>query len=214
MTHSIVVTGTDTGLGKTVFATALTGALNGCYWKPIQSGVEDGTDTEWVTKYSSVPVDHILPEAYVFQTPVSPHQAAEIDGVTVDVDALNPPDSDHPLVIEGAGGLMAPVTRKTLYIDIFARWALPTVLVSRTALGTINHSLLSIQAMRQRGIPILGVAFIGDEYAETEHMICDYGNVNHLGRLPILETLTTDTLSDAFAAHFNINDFQSGAPTT
>ncbi len=214
MTHRIVVTGTDTGLGKTVFAAALTRALDGCYWKPLQSGTEDGTDSDWLARLDPTKSDRILPEGYIFKTPVSPHQAAEIDGVTVDADALTPPECDRALVIEGSGGLMVPVTRQTLLIDVFARWAMPTVLVSRTALGTINHTLLSIEAMRRRKIPILGVAFVGEEYAETERVICDFGNVKHLGRLPMVDPMTAEQLSGAFDAHFNIADFASGAPTT
>jgi len=207
MTRRVVVTGTDTGLGKTVFAAALTGALDGCYWKPLQSGTEDGTDSDVVRRLSGLPPERVLPEAHVFRTPVSPHQAAEIDGVSVDAARLAPPACDRPLVIEGAGGLMVPVTRETLFIDIFERWAEPVVLVSRTALGTINHSLLSIEAMRRRGIPILGVAFIGDEYRETERVICDLGRVKRLGRLPRLEPLNAETLARAFANAFDLSDF-------
>jgi len=214
MTHRVVVTGTDTGLGKTIFAAALAGALDGCYWKPLQSGTEDGTDADVVRRLSGLPSDRVLPEAHVFRTPVSPHQAAEIDGVIVNATALNPPACDRPLVIEGAGGLMVPVTRNTLFIDIFARWAEPVVLVARTALGTINHSLLSIEAMRMRGIPILGVAFVGDEYAETERVICDFGGVKRLGRLRPLDPLNAGSLTEAFAAHFSVADFAPGAPTT
>jgi dethiobiotin synthetase len=214
MTHRVVVTGTDTGLGKTVFAAALTGALDGCYWKPLQSGTEDGTDADVVRRLSGLSADRVLAEAHVFRTPVSPHQAAEIDGASVNATALNPPACDRPLVIEGAGGLMVPVTRETLFIDIFARWAAPTVLVARTALGTINHSLLSIEAMRKRGIPILGVAFVGEEFGETERVICDFGKVRHLGRLPTLDPLDSDSLAAAFAAHFSVADFAAGAPTT
>jgi len=214
MTHRVVVTGTDTGLGKTVFAAALSGALDGCYWKPLQSGTEDGTDADVVRRLSGLPPERVLPEAHVFRTPVSPHQAAEIDGVTVDVEALNPPYCGRPLVIEGAGGLMVPVTREALFIDIFARWAEPTVLIARTALGTINHSLLSIEAMRNCGIPILGVAFVGAEFAETERAICDFGGVKHLGRLPPLDPLNAETLAAAFTVNFSVDDFTAEAPTT
>lgn len=214
MTGRIIVTGTDTGIGKTIFAAALTGALDGCYWKPLQSGVEDGTDSEEVRRLSGLPPERILPEAHIFKTPVSPHQSAEIDGVTVDPDAIDPPSCERPLVIEGAGGLKVPVTRSALLIDMFARWGDPMVLVARTALGTINHSLLSIEAMRARGMPILGVAFVGDEYAETERVICDLGGVRHLGRLPPLDPLNVEALATAFSANFNIADFAPGAPTS
>ncbi len=102
----------------------------------------------------------IVPEAYRLQLPASPHQAAADEGVTIDPDALAPPEG--PLVIEGAGGLMVPLNHRTLYIDVFARWGMPLILCARTRLGTINHTLLSIEAIRARKIPLLGVAFIGE----------------------------------------------------
>ena len=134
--------------------------------------------------------------------------------MTVDPDAIDPPFCNRPLVMEGAGGLMVPMTRENLLIDLFARWGDPVVLVSRTALGTINHSLLSIEAMRSRGMPILGVAFVGEEYAETERVICDLGGVKHLGRLPPLDPLNAQSLVAAFTAHFDTADFAPGAPTS
>ncbi len=149
----LIVTGTDTGIGKTVFAAGLAGALGAAYWKPIQSGLEDGADADTVV---SLGVTRVMPEAYRLTQPLSPHRAAEIDGVTIDPARLTPPSTDGALVIEGAGGVLVPVTRELLFADLFARWALPVVLVSWTGLGTINHSLLSIEALRARGVPILG----------------------------------------------------------
>ena len=112
-----------------------------------------------------------------------------------------------PLVIEGAGGLMVPLSRSTLYIDIFARWQLPVLLCARTALGTINHSLLSIEALRNRGIDILGIAFVGDKNVDTENTICRIGRIRRLGRLPWLSPLSADTVRAAFEASFNRDDF-------
>ena len=194
----IVVTGTDTDIGKTVFAAGLAGALGATYWKPIQSGLDGGSDAERVTALSGAPV---LPEAYRLNTPCSPHLAAEIDGVTIDPSLLVPPDVD-PLVIEGAGGVLVPVTRELLYADLFARWGLPVVLVARTSLGTINHSLLSIEALRARGVPILGVAFVGEANEDSEATIAAIGGVRRLGRLPMLGTLDRLTLAAAFAQAF------------
>jgi dethiobiotin synthetase len=200
----LVVTGTDTGIGKTVFAAALAGALGAAYWKPIQSGLMDGADGETVARLG---VSHVLPEAYRLTQPLSPHRAAELDGVTIDPARLALPTQD-PLVIEGAGGVLVPVTRDLLFADLFARWALPVVLVARTGLGTINHSLLSIEALRARGVPILGLAFVGEANADNEATIATIGGVKRLGRLPMLPTLTAGTLADAFAAHFDIADFR------
>lgn len=202
----LIVTGTDTGIGKTVFSAALATALGAYYWKPIQSGLEDGADADSV---AALGVTHVLPEAYRLTQPLSPHRSAELDGVTINPAALMPPEVDGPLVIEGAGGVLVPVTRSLLYADLFARWAMPAVLVARTGLGTINHSLLSIEALRARGVPILGVAFVGDANEDNEATICQIGRVKRLGRLPRLDPLDTDTLAAAFARNFEIGDFEA-----
>jgi dethiobiotin synthetase len=203
----IVVTGTDTGIGKTVFSAALVGALDGFYWKPVQSGLEEATDSEIVRRLSGLAADRILPECYRLNTPASPHLAAAIDGITIDPDRLQLPEVSRPLVVEGAGGLLVPLTRELTYIDMFARWRAPVVLCARTTLGTINHSLLSIEAIRSRGVALLGVAFVGEENADSEGIIIELGRTRHLGRLPRLSSLTTDTLRMAFATHFNVKDF-------
>ncbi|HWK36380.1 dethiobiotin synthase [Sphingomonas sp.] len=204
---AIVVTGTDTDVGKTVFAAALAGALSAYYWKPVQAGLDDGSDAERVRALSGLPADRILPEAYRLATPCSPHRAAAIDGVTIDPARLSPPPM-RPLVIEGAGGVLVPLTDDLLSADQFAAWALPTVLVARTGLGTISHSLLSIEALRARGVPILGVAFIGEAVEDSEATIARIGGVRRLGRLPRLDPLDAATLAAAFAAHFDLADFR------
>lgn len=208
MTQGVIVTGTDTGIGKTVFAAALAGALRATYWKPIQCGLEGGGDTKRVQALSGLPPEHILPEAYRLAMAASPHRAAEAEGIEISLAKLGLPKVAGPLVIEGAGGLMVPVNRQTLLIDVFASWRLPVVLVARTTLGTINHSLLSIEALNGRNIPILGIAFVGEEIANTERTICEMGNVRRLGRLPPLDTLTSEKLAGAFAAHFRLEDFR------
>ena len=207
MTTRIIVTGTDTGIGKTVFAAALAGALGAYYWKPIQAGLLEETDRQAVLRLSGLSEERLLPEAYRLKTPASPHLAAAIDGVTIDPEALVLPNTDGLLVVEGAGGLLVPLTREVAYIDVMARWRAPVVLCARTTLGTINHSLLSIEALRTRGIPLLGVVFIGDESAESERIIVEMGHARRLGRLPYLAQLTGDMLRAAFALHFNIDDF-------
>ncbi|MGS1018214.1 dethiobiotin synthase [Allosphingosinicella humi] len=201
----IVVTGTDTDVGKTVFAAALAGALGAHYWKPVQAGLEDGTDSLTVAALSGLAEDRILPEAWRLHTPCSPHRAAELDGVTIE--PFDPPEID-PLVIEGAGGALVPLTRDLLYADLIARWRLPTVLVARTGLGTINHSLLSIEALRARAIPILGIAFVGEAVEDSEAIIAAMGGVKRLGRLPRLDPLDQASLAAAFHTHFRIEDFQ------
>ena len=197
-----VVTGTDTDIGKTVFAAALAGALGARYWKPVQAGLVPETDSQVVARLSGV---ETLPEAYRLKLPASPHQAAAAEGITIDPNALTPPEGD--VIIEGAGGLMVPLTRQTLFIDIFARWQIPLILCARTALGTINHTLLSVAAIRARAIPLHGVAFIGEANAESEGIIAELGKVKRLGRLPPVKPLTRENLRAVFAANFRPEDF-------
>ena len=116
-------------------------------------------------------------------------------------------DLEPALLSEGAGGALVPVTRELLYADLFARWAAPTVIVARTGLGTINHSLLTIEALRGRGVPILGVAFVGPAHEDSEATICAIGQVRHLGRLPFLDSLDAESLAAAFERGFAIGDF-------
>lgn len=210
MSVRIVVTGTDTGIGKTVFSAALAGALDAFYWKPVQAGLDEETDHDTVMRLSGLSEQRMLPEVYRLRTPASPHLAARIDGVVIDPQKLALPDTDRPLVIEGAGGLMVPLTETLTYIDVMAQWGAPVVLCARTTLGTINHSLLSVEALRVRKIPLLGVAFIGEENAESERIICKMGEARRLGRLPHLASLSGETLRAAFARHFNSDDFLKG----
>jgi dethiobiotin synthetase len=206
----IFVSGTDTGIGKTVFSAALAGTLDGFYWKPIQAGLNDETDSQTVLRLSGLAAERVLPESYRLRTPASPHLAAERDGVTIDHEALLVPEKDRPLVVEGAGGLLVPLTRNVTYLDLMARWRVPVVLCARTALGTINHSLLSIEALRARGVAMLGIAFIGEANVESERIIVEMGKVRRLGRLPHVAPLTRDRLHEAFASAFNIGDFLKG----
>ncbi len=195
-----VVSGTDTDIGKTVFAAGLAGMLGARYWKPVQAGIPG--DSETVAALAGV---EIVPEAYRLKLPASPHQAAAQEGMAIDPDRLAPPEG--PVVIEGAGGLMVPLTRQTLFIDVFARWQIPLILCARTRLGTINHTLLSVEAIRTRNIPLLGVAFVGEGNTESENIIAEVGKVKRLGRLPLIEPLTAAGLKTVFAENFSPEDF-------
>jgi dethiobiotin synthetase len=183
-----------------VFAAGLCGFLGARYWKPVQAGIPG--DREMVVELADV---ETLPEAYRLKLPASPHQAAAAEGIEIDPDRLVPPGSN--VVIEGAGGLMVPLNRHTFFIDVFARWQIPLILCARTALGTINHTLLSIAAIRARAIPLQGVAFIGAANEESESIIAELGQVKRLGRLPRLAPLTRDSLAAAFAQNFRREDF-------
>lgn len=204
---SFVITGTDTGIGKTVASAMLTLALNANYWKPIQSGVEGMVDARMVQKLTSLPDERFLPEAYVLSEPLSPHRAAELDRVEIDMARLTPPPSERRLIIEGAGGLMVPITRQNLQINMFKAWDIPVVLCARTGLGTINHTLLSIEALWNRAMKIHGLIFIGEENRDNVKTIAEYSDVKVLGRLPLLDELNAQALQAAFTGHFKVEDF-------
>jgi dethiobiotin synthetase len=201
MADAFIVTGTDTGIGKTIFAAGLTQALGATYWKPVQAGLEEETDSEVVARLSGRPV---LPETYRLKMPASPHISAAAEGREIDGANLDIPIHNGPLVIEGAGGVMVPLSDNSLFLDVFARWQAPVILCARTRLGTINHTLLSLQALRHAGCPVLGVAFIGDAESDVEHSICHLGQTRRLGRLPLIDRLTPESLRTVFAASFDL----------
>lgn len=195
-----IVTGTDTGIGKTLVSAALCAHLRATYWKPVQAGTDEETDSATVARLSGLPPAMILPEAYRLATPCSPHEAARLDGVMIDSALLTLPFVDGPLIVEGAGGVLVPLAPDLLYADMFARWCLPVILVARTQLGTINHSLLALEALRVRGIAVHGVLYSGEANPSSEEAICAYGKVRHLGRLPLLDKVDAPLLHSAFAA--------------
>jgi len=207
MSPRFIISGTDTDIGKTVFSAMLVQALDGYYYKPVQAGLDEETDRQTVSRLTRLPDGRLLPEAYTLKTPASPHMSAEIDGVDIDLKKLRPPSVDRPLIIEGAGGLLVPLSRKVLLIDQFKDWDADVILCARTTLGTINHTLLSIEALRQRHLPVLGVVFIGDENQDSERTIIAMGEVLRLGRLPIVTQLSCDSLADAFQQNFHHDDF-------
>lgn len=207
MSKGYIVSGTDTGIGKTTVAAMLLLALDALYWKPLQSGTQDGTDRERVQALTHLPADRLLPERYVLSQPLSPHRAAELDGVAIDPKTLAVPAVERTLIIEGAGGLLVPITRQLLQIELFADWDLPVILCARTALGTINHTLLSIDALRSRRMRLHGVVFVGDDNPDNIRTIGEISGALVLGRLPRLEPLDRAALLGAFARGFRREDF-------
>lgn len=201
MSSHVVIVGTDTNVGKTTFSAGLIQQLNAYYWKPIQAGLDGPTDTDTVKLLSGQPQEYFIPEAYRLQKAASPHIAAHLEGIQIDTGRLSLPNTPTPALtlIEAAGGLLVPLNDDTLFIDIIQRWRAPVILCARTTLGTISHTLLSIEALRTRAIPLLGVVFIGDAQEDVETTITHLGKTRHLGRLPILSPLTQTTLVDAFS---------------
>jgi len=207
VSRTFIITGTDTDVGKTIFSAGLVAALGGYYWKPVQAGITDGSDAQTVARLSGLPPSHILPEAYRLTTPCSPHRAAVIDGVVIDPARLALPVVSGPLIVEGAGGALVPLSPDLLHADLFAGWQKPVIIVARTALGTINHSLLTIEALLARNITIHGIAFMGDVHQDSEAIITHIGGIRRLGRLPHLPQLNAETLGAAFSANFDLADF-------
>lgn len=211
--HRFIVTGTDTGIGKTVVSAMLMQAMNGLgrtthYWKPVQSGLDGMVDTRTVQKLSGLEDNLFLPETYVLSEPLSPHRAAELDGLEIDPNTLTIPDAaTDGLIIEGAGGLMVPLNRKSLYVNQFAKWDLPVILVARGTLGTINHTLLSLEALWARKILVHGLIFVGDAEKDNMKTIAEISGEKVLGHLPNLDEVTPDTIRTAFDSHFNAADF-------
>ena len=172
--NGIVVAGIGTEIGKTFIASILTESLEADYWKPVQAGSLHFTDTDFVRAHISNRRSVLHPEAYRLVTPMSPHAAAAIDNVTIDLERLQVPATSNRLVIELAGGLMVPLNNELLNIDLLKYWGFPVILVSRNYLGSINHTLLSVSALRQHGLRIAGIIFNGQKNKSTEEIILKY----------------------------------------
>ena len=189
-----IVCGTDTDVGKTLISSFLVRGLNCFYWKPIQSGIEDETDSEYVQRVSQISKKKILKEAYIFSNPVSPHWAAEIDNVTIIKSNLNLPNIDKTLLIETAGGLMVPITRDFLQIDQIKIWNLPVILVCRSSLGTLNHTLLSIEALKKRNINILGLIINGKKHLDNPQTLRMFSGLPIIAEFPLIKNLSVNNL--------------------
>jgi dethiobiotin synthetase len=188
------VTGTDTDVGKTVVSAWLLTHLDASYWKPVQAGAEPETDAMTVRRLAELPGDRIMPEAYVLPEAMAPHEAARRAGIAINMAKLNPPATDRLLVVEGAGGILVPLTDKAYVIDLAAQLQLPVLLVARSTLGTINHTLLSIEALRRRGLLLAGVVINGPETPHNRAAIERYGEVNVIAEIPWLPEVTRATL--------------------
>lgn len=190
----LVVCGTDTDVGKTVVSALLVQGLGATYWKPVQSGTDGGGDTGRVQQLLGLPPERVWPEAYRLTAPVSPHWAAERDGVSIDPARLALPAGDGPLVVETAGGLLVPLRRNWLQIEQIAVWGLPVLLVARSGLGTLNHTLLSLEALSRRSIPVLGLVLNGDPHPDNPRTLEALGGVPVLAELPPLDPLDREGL--------------------
>ena len=188
------VTGTDTDVGKTVVSAWLLAHLDACYWKPVQAGTEPETDTETVRRLAEVPEDRILPEVYVLKEPLAPHEAARREGVSIDMAKLIGPQDDRLLIVEGAGGLLVPLNEQDYVIDLIEDLNLPVILVARSTLGTINHTLLSLEALRRRALVVAGVVINGPESPHNRAALERYGKTQVIVEIPQLDTVTRSAL--------------------
>ncbi len=190
----IFVTGIGTGVGKTIAAAILTEALSADYWKPIQAGDLDNTDTMKVQSLISNSKTIIHPEMFRLTQPMSPHAAADLDKVNININTIEFPESDNTLIIEGAGGVMVPLNEEHLMIDLIEKTDAEVILVASNYLGSINHTLLTIHALRNRAISITGIIFNGKETKTTEEYILKYSNVKHLFSIQDEKTIDKETI--------------------
>jgi len=204
MVKGFFITGTDTNIGKTVLSALLCAALQGRYWKPIQTGACEGTDREQVKSWTGMDESQFVPEAYVFDDPVSPHLAAQRAQREIMLDQIELPASDPtmPMIVEGAGGVMVPINSRQFMTDLIRHLALPAVLAARSTLGTINHTLLSVECLRSTGIRVQGVVLIGPENADNKAAIEHYGKIRVIGQIPTLQGINKEVLREVFAKHF------------
>ncbi|GBQ31727.1 dethiobiotin synthase [Gluconacetobacter azotocaptans] len=190
--QGVFVTGTDTGVGKTLVSACLLRAWDASYWKPLQTGIaEETADSDTVTALAGLDAARLHAPAAVLAAPLSPFDAAEREGTAIKAEAiaLPPAIDDRPLVVEGAGGVMVPVSADCMMIDLIARFALPVVLVARSQLGTINHTLMSLSALRQKGIAVAGVILNGPPSPEARRAITLFGEARILAEFPHLDRI-------------------------
>lgn len=193
------VTGTDTNVGKTIVSAWLVAKLEGLglapyYWKPVQAGTEPETDAATVKRLSELPEERILPETYVLPDAMAPHEAARRAGIAIDMEKIVAPVSGKTLVVEGAGGILVPLTDEHYVIDLVRSLELPVVLVARSTLGTINHTLLSLEALRHRELPIAGIVLNGPKTPHNREAIERYGKIAVIAEIPLMDPLTRTKL--------------------
>jgi dethiobiotin synthetase len=178
----LFITGISTDVGKTIASAIITEALEADYWKPVQAGDLDHSDSHKIQNYISNNKSVIHENSYNLNTPASPHFAAEIDGITIDLKNIIEPKTKNHLVVEGAGGVLVPLNTNDFVIDL-VQPDYKIIIVSRHYLGSINHTLLTIEAIKNRGLTIAGIIFNGNENKATETLILNYSKLKFIGRI-------------------------------
>jgi dethiobiotin synthetase len=201
------VTATDTEVGKTFVSAMLVLGLGGGYWKPIRTGLPY-TDTDWVRDHTGLGSQHFFPESYLFAPHISPHEAARQVGVTIDLAKITMPLFPHlpHLIVEGAGGVMVPINETELLLDLILHLKLPALIVARSALGTINHTTLTVDKLRQYAVPILGIVMNGPKNASNRDAIEHYAQVPVLAEIEPVAKITVSSLRTAYTHYFGSND--------
>jgi dethiobiotin synthetase len=199
------ITGTDTNVGKTLVSALLCAALDAIYWKPIQTGTREGTDRATVTRLAEFSRDRTIPEAYRFAPPVSPHLAARRAGVRIELRKIRMPRIAlrENLIVEGAGGALVPINGTQLMTHLMKHLRLPVLLVARTSLGTINHTLLSVAALRAARLDLRGVVMSGAPNLENRRAIEHYGDTPVVGSIPLLKRINRAALLETFHTNFD-----------
>ena len=188
----LFITGIGTGIGKTLISAILVEKLKADYWKPVQAGELENSDTLKVKSLISNPISVFHPEAFRLSQPFSPHKSAALDGITIDPAKINVPITSNRLIIEGAGGLMVPLCDNFLMIDLIKRLSAEVILVSQFYLGSINHTLLSLSVLKQYGIPVKGIIFNGDEDSYSKSYILEYSGAASLGAIPFINEINKE----------------------
>jgi dethiobiotin synthetase len=202
--ESLFVTGTDTNVGKTLLSALLVAALDGIYWKPIQTGAREGSDRQTVIKLAEIPEAQTIPESYCFDPPVSPHLAAEASGVRIDLARIQvPANLARPIIAEGAGGILVPINDSELMLDLARHVGFPILIAARAALGTINHTLLTLRALLCAKMPVKGVVMIGHRNKDNERSIEHFAAVPVVGSIPWLDTINRQALLNVFRSNFD-----------
>ncbi len=193
----IFITGIGTDVGKTIFSAVITEKLKANYWKPIQCGSLEFTDSMQVAKLLTNSQSIIYPEAYLLKGPYSPHKAAALENISIDIHAIQLPKTNNQLIVEGAGGLMVPINKDYLIIDLIKKFNAEVILVAKNYLGSINHTLLSIEVLKFHNIPVKGIVFSGESDTSSEEIKLHFSGLNCLGTIPHLSTLNPTNIKEA-----------------
>jgi len=194
MSNSYFLTGIGTDVGKTVVSAILCELLHATYWKPIQSGDLQNSDSKKIQQWLNNTVE-IIQEAYLFSEALSPHVASKIDGVSINPAMLNLPKTAGNLIVEGAGGWLVPINESGItFADLAEQWNIPIILVSRHYLGSINHTLLTIESIRSRNVNIHGIIYVGEPLPDTCEIIEKISGVKTLFSVPLFDKVDTDTI--------------------